>query len=456
LPLNKRYLLGCISISLLLVMMQIRGSSILILACMAAFLALLGWSCVRNYTLPVLLYFLPWSLLMRTSPKSFSFFTLGLVLVCGISVVKKRFRFKRYHIISGILLVLLTLFSKLLHGSFISFDYIAFIMLIVLLPVIKEEYQAEQYDFFHSLLYFSLGIILAALLAQRYIHYGNIARYISMHSYSSIIRMFGFNSDPNFYTAQVTAALGGCFYAILEEKSKRRTTVLGILLVVLMYCGVFSGSKSFVLVSAVMVFLWTVEMMRMRGKTGRKVVLILAAILVALYIASSALFGGWIQIILTRFSFTRDLSSLTTGRTELWKMYIEAILKDWKILFFGQGFTNVKIRDRSSHNTLLQFVYQLGILGTPILLAWIACFFRGATKNQGKKRKWNLKTWILLTGVFVPWLAIDAMFFDEFFLLQWYVFSALQSKTDSGACLEPGRAEIMGARTRRLRVTWKT
>ena len=43
-PLNKRYLLGCISISLLLVMMQIRGSSILILACMAAFLALLGWS----------------------------------------------------------------------------------------------------------------------------------------------------------------------------------------------------------------------------------------------------------------------------------------------------------------------------------------------------------------------------------------------------------------------------
>ena len=62
----------------------------------------------------------------------------------------------------------------------------------------------------------------------------------------------------------------------------------------------------------------------------------------------------------------------------------------------------------------------------PFLVYWITSFFRGAAYKGYRRNTRVLETLILLIGVFMPWLAIDALFFDEFFLLQWYVFSALR------------------------------
>lgn len=453
---NKTYLAGSVAIALALCMAQIRGSTILILGCLAAYLALLGWTCSRNVTLPVLLFFLPWSPLMRTSPTSFSFFTFGLVLVCAISVLKKRFRFKRYHIVAGILLAFMTLLSKLLDGNWISFDYIAFMMLIVLFPVVKEESTEEKYDFYECVLFFSLGIIVAALCAQNFATYANIRKYITVQSYLTITRMCGFYGDPNFYAAQITAALGGCLFAILSESEKRRIVGLGVLILFLMYCGFMSGSKSFVIVTATMLVLWVAEMLRMRGKVGRKILLIIFGVFSAVYIASSALFGGWIDIILTRFSFSTNLSTLTTGRMELWQSYQAEILGDAKVLFLGKGFTNVKVNDRGSHSTVIQAVYQLGILGVPVLIGWIGCFFSGLPKMSKAQKKKTVSVYLLLVGVFLPWMAIDAMFFDEFFLFPWFVYMAMQENTvHSGASESKEQIRMRAARRQKLRIVWR-
>lgn len=137
------YFLISALIVLALCVAQIMGNTILILACLAAFLALLGWSCVRNFTLPILLFFLTWSPILRTSPANFSFFTFGLVLICFISVIKKRFHFKRYHIVTAVVLLGMSLLSKLLDGNGLTFNYFAFMMLILLFPVVKEEWKAE-------------------------------------------------------------------------------------------------------------------------------------------------------------------------------------------------------------------------------------------------------------------------------------------------------------------------
>lgn len=453
--LHKTYLAGSIAISMALCLAQVKGSTVLILASLAAYLALLGWTCSRNYTLPILLFFLPWSPLMRTNPTSFSFFTFGLVLVCVISVLKKRFQFKRYHIAAGILLAFMTLLSKLLDGNWISFNYIAFMMLIVLFPVVKEESTERQYDFYQCVLFFSLGIIVAALCAQHFATYANIRKYINIHSYLTITRMMGFYGDPNFYAAQITAALGGCLYASLNESAKRRTVWLCVLILFLMYCGFMSGSKSFVLVTAVMLVLWVIEMLRMRGRIGRKILLILFGVLAAGYIASSAIFGGWIDVILTRFSFSTNLSTLTTGRMELWQNYLNEIMGEAKILFLGKGFTNVKVNDRGSHSTVIQSVYQLGILGVPVLIMWFVCFFSGLPKMSRLQKKSNVSIYVLVMGAFLPWMAIDAMFFDEFFLLPWYVFIALQGSVIQPVALEEeAQRRIRKQRRQKIRIVW--
>lgn len=159
---RHNYLLPSIAVALMLCATQVMGNTILILGCLAFFMLLLVWACFCDYTLPVLLFFLAWSPLLRLSPDSFSFFTFGQVLVCFISVVKRRFCFKRYHIVIGVLLFILTLCSKLIDGSALELSYIAFLMLIVLFPVVKEECGARKYDFFQVVTMFSVGVVLVS------------------------------------------------------------------------------------------------------------------------------------------------------------------------------------------------------------------------------------------------------------------------------------------------------
>ena len=425
-PIKKSYLTIGILLVLLLCVAQILGQTILILACLAAFLVLVGWCCSDNYTLPILLFFLPWSPILRTSPTGYSFFTFGLVLVCAISVIKKRFRFKKYPIVAGFVLLFLTLVSKVMDGNGLSFDYDAFMMLIVLFPVVKAEWTVKKYDFFQVVVFFSVGIIVAALCAQNLDVFPNISRYIRVDSYATITRRSGFYGDANFYTAQITAALSGSLTLILKQRKRGQTVFLGIITFLLIYCGFLSGSKSFVLVTAVVLLLWLIALLKLRDRTGLKIGALVGAAVVVVIMVSSALFGDLIEIVLTRFSYSRDLDSFTTGRTGLWVMYIKEIVSDAKVFFIGKGFTNIKLENRGSHNTLLQAIFQFGFVGVPMLIYWIGSFFRGSFRGGRRKRISKLEAAVLLVGTFVPWLAIDVLFFDEFFLLQWYIFSALQ------------------------------
>lgn len=425
-PIKKPYLIFSIVTVLLLCAAQVAASTLLILPCLVAFLALVGWGCSENYTLPVLLFFLPWSPILKTSPTDFSFFTFGLVLVCAISIIKKRFQIKKYAIVAGIALVFLTLLSKVMDGNGLSFDYIAFMMLIVLFPVVKGEWTVKKYDFYQVVAFYALGIVVAAFCALALETIPTIARYIRVDSYASITRRSGFYGDANFYTAQITSAISGCLVMLIKERKRPRLVFLGIITVLLLYCGFLSASKSFVLVAACALLIWFVTVLRMQGRTGLKITLLVGVALLAVFVATSALFGDLIDVVVTRFSYASDLESFTTGRVNLWGSYIEEILGDIKIFFIGKGFTNVKVNGRGSHNTLIQILFQFGFVGIPFLVYWIASFLRGASRKGFRKKVNFPELLIIAVGTFLPWFAIDALFFDEFFLLQWYMFSAIQ------------------------------
>lgn len=423
---KKSYLVLSIVLVLLLCVAQVFGSTILILPCLAAFLLLVGWSCSQNYTLPILLFFLPWSPVLRTSPLGYSFFTFGLILVCGISIIKKRFKFRKYPIVAGILLLFLTLVSKVIDGSGLTFDYIAFIMLIFLFPVVKGEWTLKKYDFYQVVVFFSLGVIIAALCALNLTIFPNIARYIRVDAYATITRRSGFYGDANFYTAQITAAMGGCLLLLLQEKKAGRFVSVVVLLLLLLYSGFLSGSKSFILVTILAVGLWLIALLRKPGRTGLKIGAVSGVVLVILVVATSALFGDLLEVVLTRFSYSKDMDSFTTGRTDLWMMYLEELVGDAKVFFLGKGFTNIKVEGRGSHNTLIQAFFQFGFIGVPVLVYWIISFFRGGSRQGRRKRISRSEAMTIIVAALIPWVAIDALFFDEFFLLQWYVFCALQ------------------------------
>lgn len=422
---GKRSLLSAL-LSLMLCLAHIRGSTLMVLACLAAFMLLIAHACISDVSFPILLYFLPWSPILRSDPHSFSFYTFAIVLVCGISIFKKRFRFKRYHIAAALVLAVLTLFSKLLDGTSLTFDYVAFLMLVMVFPVVKEEWKQEKYDFYQAVAAFSVGIILAALCALFLASYHGLAQFIRIDAWLTVIRRSGFYGDANFYAAQITAALGGGLVCLLREKKGARSVFLFILQVLLLYCGFLSASKSFVLISVLLLLLWIVGLFRLQGRSAFKLLLILAAVVVTVFIATSEMFRELIQVFVTRFSFRANISDFTTGRTDVWKDYIQELLRNWKTLFLGEGYTKVIIGEKYTHNTLLQMVFQLGLLGTLVLLVWMGCFFMDAPKKiKGMKIPLSHRL-LVVVGAFAPWLAIDALFFDDFFLLQMYVYLGLR------------------------------
>ena len=89
-------LLGCVVISVFLCYGQIRNSKALLAVCLLAFLGFVVLSCSRNAVFAVLLYFLPWSPLLRLDNKSVSFFTLALLAVCLVYCLKDHLSFNTY------------------------------------------------------------------------------------------------------------------------------------------------------------------------------------------------------------------------------------------------------------------------------------------------------------------------------------------------------------------------
>lgn len=423
---TKKYLFSCIVLALLLCYAQIADNSLIRMGCLGGYLLMLGWACSRNCTLPILLFFLPWSPLMRTSPDTYSAYTFGLVLSCAISVVRNRLMLKKYAIISGLAIAFFTLASKLLDGSSLAFSYIAFLMMLVIMPSVKQESEMKTYDFYQLTNFYSAGVIIAALCALWFAAYPNIARFIRVDSYNVVLRRCGFYGDANFYTAQITAALGGWLFLLLREERRSRIFML-IMIFVLVYCGAMSGSKSFVLITAGLVVVWLWHLMKLRNQPWLKVLLLLAVCAFAVIIATSDLFRDLIEVLIVRFSrSTGDMNSFTTNRVELWESYLEELFSDVKVFFLGRGFTNIKVNDKGSHNTILQMFYQFGILGAPFLLYWNIYFLREGFFGQRRHLKSDHYALLVALGVYVPWLAIDALFFDDYFLLQWYFFMAMQ------------------------------
>lgn len=417
------FCVGCIA---LLLAGQIIGNTMMVAVALAGFLILLGLQCWQNFTLPILLFFLPWSPLMKLAPGTVSVYTVGLMMVCCISIVRNDFRMQKEYLLLGLPIVAITLCARLIRADGLSLNYFAFLMMLFLFPGVQREAGKGRYDFRCSAVFMSVGIILAALCAQQFALYPNIKKYVVAYSYLTVTRWSGFYVDPNFYTAQITAALGAVLLLILKGSGKQ-VVPMALMAVLLVYCGLLSGSKSFILILALILILWMVLLIRMRGKSGMKVLIYGLLLLVAVFVASSTVFQNLWQIMVTRFMLgDKTLSGLTTGRTEIWINYFRTFGQDMLTLVLGNGMINRLVNGKASHNSLIQMIFQLGIFGSVLMIMWIWYFLQKPSLGQIHRQGKLWECLILISGAFLPWMALDIMFFDEFFLFQWFVLQGMQ------------------------------
>ena len=267
-------LAGCLAVSVAVCVAQIIGNRVLIFA---------AWACMRDMAFHTLLYFLPWSPLLRLYRGSISFFTIGVLAICLICLLKKRLSMSLYQIITASSVLLITLVAKTLNGHHISNEYIYFIAVLLLFPCVVRGC-GRRLSFDALTLFFSCGIIVAALSARQVIGFQNISQYIRVDSYLKITRLSGYYSDPNFYSAQITACLAGVLLILCREKERMRRLLWAVVTVLLIYCGLLSASKSFVLVTACLFFAWIPVLMEKRNRGSGRVRLLVGVLCAAVVV----------------------------------------------------------------------------------------------------------------------------------------------------------------------------
>lgn len=416
---NIIFIVGCFVIVAWLCIAQIIGSSFLILPCLACYILFSVWACSKGFTLSVLMFFLPWSPVLKLNIGSVSFFTLALLCIALYLAAVKRVKFNLYHIVCGVILMVLTLLPKMINGSQIESGYILFIFLLIFFPLIIEDEDLDT-DFYRLTVHFALGIISAALSAKILGVFPNIAKFIDLKVMSQFIRSSGFYGDANFYAAHISACIAGVLLLLLNEKVRSRIIGLIVLIPFLLYCGFISASKTFLIVLIISAVVWLCLVIVVRKQPVGKVLLITGMAALVIFIFSSTVFQELLQVMKLRFSYNSNASDITTGRTDLWMNYIKELLSNIDLLLLGKGFTNVKLDGKASHNTLLQALFQFGVIGTAVLITWFVQFIRHI--NRKSEEKPAVSSIILLCiGSLLPWMALDMLFFDERFLIPAYI-----------------------------------
>jgi len=148
---------------------------------------------------------------------------------------------------------------------------------------------------------------------------------------------------------------------------------------------------------------------------------------------SSAMF----DTVLSRFVGATNMSALTTGRTDLWVNYLRELGDNPMMLLFGNGYTDVTVGGRAAHNTLIQLLYQFGVVGYIFLIGWFVCFIRTLLNGMRIHRARLTQLAILFIGAFGPWMALDYLFFDEFFLFPIYLCAAIRFMAEQDQAESP-------------------
>ena len=158
-------LCACFINALWLLVAQTLNSTALLLPCLLCFLALVAWAAIKNTAMPVMLFFLPFSPLLKIRPGTISLFTLALLMIYAIYTVTGSRQVKVLHLIPALLIIVLSLIVKAAYNYEIDNSYIMFAVTLLLVPFLTRELDGG-YDFYWLTVCFALGICLAAITAQ--------------------------------------------------------------------------------------------------------------------------------------------------------------------------------------------------------------------------------------------------------------------------------------------------
>lgn len=285
--------------------------------------------------------------------------------------------------------------SSALYGSeFKIGDMIPLIMLMQIIFICNVA-KPSHYEKYTN--WFVIGFLISAVVGlfindipalQEILRTNRVYMYdSSISEFYTLNRYVGLAFDCNFF-GMIT-----CFVVsvLLFRKPLENKSMYMIIAVFLLLLGFATISKSYILMTTVVCFLYGTQLDRHFIK---RIVLVLFVIL--LYCIIDFVYElGFVSSVIGRFSQASDLDSLTTHRSTIWLGYLEYIFLNGSTIVFGDGF-NSSIIQVAAHNTYLEMLYYFGVFG---IFLW--CKYFQLCYNKIKSKIVGMKIYTTKVPLFV-------------------------------------------------------
>lgn len=350
----------------------------------------------------IMFFALPFSTIFKLSAGT-SFFTYWELLFTIMYFVKKNFRCTRREI--GIFLFTLFLAAnQCLHGTLdVTMTLKFFSYLIILTAIVNYSFEDENKTVF---LCYITGYIMSSFSMLLDGVLFNVRPYVNVKlervNGEYITRFAGLYGDPNYYVVNIIISM--VLLVILFGKKQIRFVHAAILMIPLVVFTAMTGSKSGLLMLAPVAAFFIYQCFVRRHYFFGVLSTILAGV------AAVMIFSGEIELfskVLARLF--NGSGGLTSGRADTtWYRYLIYFSEAPLRMVFGRSIAFYDLDGIIAHNTYIDLLYELGIVGAVWLIAIIWKSYRCTVKI----RKNLLNYSVLLVILAMYFFLSELQYFD--------------------------------------------
>lgn len=167
--------------------------------------------------------------------------------------------------------------------------------------------------------------------------------------------------------------------------------------------GFMSFSKTFALITVVTYFMFAI--IGFAISKHKKNYIIWSAITLIVLAVVLVVCWDYVEILIGRFGLDKQtsnkLNTITTGRVNIWTVYINKWKSSPLYILFGCGITADNLVNRTTHSLLISLLYKFGIIGTIALIGALIFMFRGRFKGK------NIIYWLPLIVILTNGISED-------------------------------------------------
>ena len=344
----------------------------------------------KNSLVCITVFILPFATVFKLTIPGFSFF--NIILIC----VLLRVIMLNYYKLSAKSWIVLLLFGCFTVLTSLKADIIAcvtvvcsFAFVVCLIDQNNDEIILEDIVFFAS-----LGVIITSIVAKLNVDVFPRLRplmeetaTIRIEAGEYFSRFSGLMGNPNHYSFLVSVLLAVYCVIIIRNKANLLDLIIFITLSVF---GFMSISLSFIFAYIFMILLILCSTFKRDVKDFVKYFMLFGfGLLLCLMFLSKDTFD------VIKFRFARifneniELSSATSGRSDLWLYYIKHLLTNIPTMILGSGIGSDNLPIGASHNFYIDILYHLGIIGGIFFIACISVIFKPNPFANKKSKFFN-------------------------------------------------------------------